>query len=60
MMYYILGNDYRYYAGKCSSDKRTPVWKSCKTRALSFNTIEDAISKAKQDNVFYLGIDYVP
>jgi len=57
-MYYIT-NGTGYYAGKCYSDKRTPVWKSHYTRAIPFDSIEAAKEVAEYDRIFYLGIAYM-
>ena len=57
-MYCLMGNDYRYYAGKSCSDGKTPVWKGDTSRALGFTTIENALAKAKEDQIFYLGVRY--
>ena len=57
-MYYIMGNDRRYYAGRCCSDKITLVWKDHYSRALSFDTMLEAINYAKHEGIFFLGIEY--
>ncbi|ASU03351.1 hypothetical protein [Pseudoalteromonas phage J2-1] len=57
-MYYIT-NGTEYYAGKCCSDSRIPVWKSHYTRAISFNSMEEAMDVAKADRLFYLGIEFI-
>lgn len=46
-MYYIINNEERYYAGKCYSDKRTPVWKNHSTRAMGFETMKEALDFAR-------------
>lgn len=57
-MYYIINNAQRYYAGKCCHDKRTHVWKDHYSRALYFDTMERALEFAKQENIFFLGVEY--
>lgn len=57
-MYYIISNDQRYYAGKCCSDNKTPVWKDHHVRALYFDTMEKALNFAKKENIFFLGVEY--
>ena len=58
-MYYITDGCTRYYAGKCCSDNRTTVWKNHWTRALSFDSMEEAITFAKSENISWLGIEWV-
>ena len=57
-MYYIVSNDQRYYAGKCCSDNKTPVWKNHHSRALDFETMEKALDFAKKENILFLGVEY--
>lgn len=57
-MYYIMNNEERYYAGKCCSDNRTPVWKNHHSRALEFGTMDEAIEFAKKEKIFFLGVEY--
>lgn len=58
-MFYITDGCTRYYAGKCCSDNRTPVWKGHHTRALPFNEMKEAIDFAKSENIFFLGVEYI-
>lgn len=58
-MYYIVNNSEQYYAGKCVSDNRTPVWKSHYTRALQFEDMKTALNFAKSEKIFFLGIEWV-
>lgn len=56
---YYITNGTEYYAGRCFSDSRLPVWKSHYTRAISFNSIEEAMELAKADQLFYLGVEFI-
>lgn len=42
-MYYIVDEDSGcYYAGKCSSDNKTCVWKNHYTRGIGLNSVREA------------------
>lgn len=58
-MYYIINAFEQYYAGKCCSDNKTPVWKNHWTRAIGFTYIEEALDFAKSGDIFWLSVKFI-
>ncbi|AUR94269.1 hypothetical protein NVP1193O_138 [Vibrio phage 1.193.O._10N.286.52.C6] len=58
-MYYLTDGCTRYYAGQDCSNARIPVWKNHWSRALPFDTMKSAIDFANNNNVGFLGVEYI-
>lgn len=57
-MYYIVSEDGRYYAGKSCHDNKTVIWKNHHSRALDFETEEEALIFAKEGCVDFYTVEY--
>ena len=59
-MYYLVDERLdRYYAGQDYSDKRIPVFKHHHSRALGFDSMEEALDYRTRFNLQYLDVKYI-